>query len=197
MIPVASGVYYKNKNTRNPGHSAVEVDDLFSHFSSVCLKSIQDSIHLKLWMGPEPVPKAQDRLQYQIQRIKKPRPRPNLHLRNEYIKSSKSENEQYVKKGLFYLRSDLSLVFRRVSFRSYAAHLQHGFFMFQISKTSASLRVIIILAYAQLLLPKAKGCLSGSAYFFYVTSFPLLLLYSVGRGGTRPCFFLRGNTSLS
>ena len=29
---------------------------------------------------------------------------------------------------------------------------------------------------------KAKGCLSGLAYFFYVTSFPFLLLYSVGQG---------------
>ena len=35
MIPVAKRVYNHNKNTRNPGHSAVEVDDLFSNFASV------------------------------------------------------------------------------------------------------------------------------------------------------------------
>lgn len=41
MIPVAKpGVYNHNKKTRDPGHSAVEVDDLFSNFASVCVKSM-------------------------------------------------------------------------------------------------------------------------------------------------------------
>jgi len=32
MIPVTKpGVYNHNKNSRDPGHSAVEVDDLFSN----------------------------------------------------------------------------------------------------------------------------------------------------------------------